>query len=257
MGGRFFHNDRGVALLIVLLVTALLIALVFEFAYGTRVSLRAAVNFRDSQRAYCLARSGVKVFLKYQELQEAIPQGEWGVVPMVSAGDTELRIRWEDERGKINITDVRDNAVTSGRLEKLFGLKSIDLAVLDKMKERAKEKGAFKLLSELHEVMSDEDFGKIRDFLTVNTSQTINIYTASEEVLKSAGVEDATIVAIMADKRNKQEKKPADYTLSAANFVTTSTIYKVYSYALIGSYIKQVEAVINRADSSVLYWRAL
>ena len=43
-------NERGVALIIVLLVTALLIALIFEFAYGTRISLRAAVNFRDSQR---------------------------------------------------------------------------------------------------------------------------------------------------------------------------------------------------------------
>ena len=52
-------NERGVALLIVLLVTALLLALIFEFAYGTRVSLRAAVNSRDSQRAYFLARSGV------------------------------------------------------------------------------------------------------------------------------------------------------------------------------------------------------
>ena len=56
---RKILNERGVALLIALLVTTLLIALVFEFAYGTRVSLRAAVNFRDGQRAFYLARSGV------------------------------------------------------------------------------------------------------------------------------------------------------------------------------------------------------
>ena len=56
---QFSRDDRGVALIIVLLVTALLIALIFEFAYGTRISLRATVNFRNSQRAYYLARSGV------------------------------------------------------------------------------------------------------------------------------------------------------------------------------------------------------
>ncbi len=60
------QSNRGIALLVVLLVTALLIALIFEFAYGTRVSLRGAVNFRNSQRAYFLARSGVAIFTRFK-----------------------------------------------------------------------------------------------------------------------------------------------------------------------------------------------
>src|SRR5512147_2488161 len=80
-------NQRGVALIIVLLVTALLIALIFEFAYGTRISLRAAVNYRDSQRAYFLARSGVFLFGKFKDLPELagiLPrQGEWAENPLV------------------------------------------------------------------------------------------------------------------------------------------------------------------------------
>ena len=59
--GRSRLNEHGVALIIVLLVTALLIALIFEFTYGTRVSLRAAVNYRNSERAHYLARSGVNM----------------------------------------------------------------------------------------------------------------------------------------------------------------------------------------------------
>jgi type II secretory pathway component PulK len=90
-------NDRGVALIIVLLVTALLIALIFEFAYGTRISMRSAVNFRDSQRAYYLARSGVKFAglllsdnLKKGKLQDQIEQRDWQVVPlMTGSNDTQ------------------------------------------------------------------------------------------------------------------------------------------------------------------------
>src|SRR5512139_2607372 len=90
MKGLLLRNDRGVALLIVLLVTALLVALVFEFAYATRVSLRAAVNFRDSQRAYYLARSGVNFagrflveYKKNGKLQDHLEQ-DWLPVPFVS-----------------------------------------------------------------------------------------------------------------------------------------------------------------------------
>lgn len=260
-----FHNDRGVALLIVLLVTALLIALIFEFAYGTRVSLRAAVNFRDSQRAYFLARSGVYAFAKSKDLRDSLPQGEWGVVPLISAGDTEVRIKWEDEMGKINITDVSTNQVTQTRLDSLFGLPGInvDVTIVNRMIDRVKEKGAFALITELHEIMSDEEFDKVRDYLTVYASNKINIYTASEVVLKSAGVSDLKIVLITEDGKNKAYKSPADYELSTSDFMAdgTGTRSKVYSYATVGNYTKQIEAVVQQATTgaspTILYWRAL
>jgi type II secretory pathway component PulK len=245
-------NNRGVALLIVLLVTALLIALVFEFAYATRVSLRAAVNFRDSQRAYFLARSGVNYFIKNAAyIKDNLPQNESAIVPFVSAGDTELRIKWEDEMGKINISD---NQITYDRLDSLFELKAVDHAVLDRMRETAKENGNFKLLSELHEVMSDEEFDKVKDYLTVYTGQLINIYTASEDVLKSAGVGDAAIITIIADRKNKTEKPVSEYGLNSANFTATSSISRVVSYATVGGYTKRVEAVTGGNQS---YWREL
>ena len=103
------RNDRGIALLIVLLVTALLIALVFEFAYATRISLNSAVNFRDSQRAYFLALSGsMPSKSNGQKLREIIPQGEWQPVPLI-ARDTQVMVKWEDESGKIKINDVEDD----------------------------------------------------------------------------------------------------------------------------------------------------
>lgn|SRR5574341_1600 len=255
-------NNRGVALLIALLVTALLVALVFEFAYGTRVSLRAAANFRDSQRAYYLARAGVNVFLKYRELQESTPQGEWSVAPVVSAGDTELRIRWEDEKGKINIKGYLTDVDTVAWLVELFRIAGVDQGVLDKIIDEFKGRQV-QMLGELHQAMSDEEFFKVSRYLTVSTGQKmVNVNTASEDVLKSMGIEPALIMPSRPYKATAdisgidaiQTKKgiPVKSSLDV-----TSDIYTVYSYATVGEYTRRVEAVVDRRNNSVSYWRSL
>jgi type II secretory pathway component PulK len=254
MGKRgIVHRDRGVALLIVLLVTALLIALIFEFAYGTRVSLRGAVNFRDSQRAYFLARSGVAIFTKFKELKDMVPQGEWGVVPIISAGDTEVRFKWEDERGKLNINDVNSTAsLTPDGVEQLFSQWQVSTAVLDQVKELRRKDGQLKLLSELRKVMSDEDYSKVAKFLTVSSDNKININTASEDVLNSVLVNNKVAVGMIVNNRkNKLIESLGDVGLTQsntpnnifANLVTTNGTLMVYSYATVGGYTKQVESI--------------
>ena len=96
------RNDRGIALLIVLLVTALLIALVFEFAYATRISLNSAVNFRDSQRAYFLALTGINAFKSQRpETARDAFRPEKHSRFLCSAKDDAVLFKWEDEKGKI------------------------------------------------------------------------------------------------------------------------------------------------------------
>ncbi len=261
------HNSRGVALLIALLVTALLIALIFEFSYGTRVSLRAAVNFRDSQRAYFLARSGVYAFAKYNDLKNLIPQGEWGVVPIISGGDTEVRIKWEDELGKIRISRIRKNESLNPSLKwmrQLFTNLTLDQDILDKI---ADSQMTFYLPTELHQVMNDEEFSKIERFVTTMPSSLssvyqININTASREVLEAMGITQAdTIVNALGRQQCTQVSEVKKYmdeqTFSNlfSNLTCTSTIYKVYSYATVGGYTQQVEAIIQGSNPS--YWRAL
>jgi len=251
------HNSRGVALLIVLLVTALLLALIFEFAYATRVSLRSAVNFRDSQRAYFLARSGMAIFSKFKELQETIPQGEWGVVPIISTGETMVRLRWEDEKGKVNINTV--NTTMGWVVEELFSQQKVGSDVLQRVETLRKE-GPFKLLSELHKAMPDEDYAKVARFLTVYSDNKININTASEEVLNSI-LKDNRVAAGMII--NSRKKKPIESlgevgltqqntkTEIIANLTTASDSRTVYSFATVGGYTKQIEAV------GASYWRVL
>ncbi len=279
-------KDRGVALIIVLLVTALLIALIFEFAYGTRISLRSAVNFRDSQRAYYLARSGVTFAglllsdnLMKGKLQDNIEQRDWQVVPiMTGSNDTELRVRWEDESGKINISSVikpRDQtsfsnpALTYNRLVILFTNRGVNQEILDRIDAwmTEQQRSSFYLLTEFHQFLSDEDFGKIQDAVTLANVTQINVNTASVDVLRSIGVETGMAQRIV-ERRNEEPFKTtqeiADFlgpsnTMAVGQLTTTSNVFKVNSYATVGGFTKQVEAVITRSTNgfTVNYWRTL
>ncbi len=239
------QSNRGIALLVVLLVTALLIALIFEFAYGTRISLRGAVNFRNSQRAYFLARSGVAIFTKFGQLKDMVPQGEWGVVPIISAGDTEVRFKWEDERGKLNVND----ALTLGWVEELFTQEGVSIAVVDQVKELRRTEGRFKLLSELRKVMSDEDYTKVARFLTVSSDSKININTASEEVLNSVLMNNRVAVGMIVNNRKEKPIESLDAVglnpSANPNLVTSNGTLMVYSYATVGGYTKQIESIGN------------
>jgi type II secretory pathway component PulK len=278
-GSAIPGNERGVALIIVLLVTALLIALIFEFAYGTRVSLRAAVNFRDSQRAAYLARSGINFAGRYlaSNLNTAATgsdgkyvdvEHDWQTNPLIP----ELKVKWEDESAKIKITDVQTNTNRQAMLRTLFENKGIDRVVLDRMMEGTSTINKMSLLTGLHRFMNDEDYEKVYPFLTVNPNvNNININTAPEEVLLSLGISPGAVSLIKGDREREPIKDVLSQTtirnvfipgttLLVSNFLTTTTDnFKVYSYATVGGYTKQVEAVITRSASgfTVNYWRAL
>jgi len=262
------RNDRGVALLIVLLVTALLIALIFEFSYATRISLNSAINFRDSQRAYFLARSGIYAFINYgDKLRDTyIPQGEWGVVPIISDGDTQVMIKWENEQGKIPISIVTRNNDAYGMLSQLFSLKQIDQSVLD---NQIAVKNNFYLASELHAILNkDEDYLKVAPYVTVSPvpARQININTASAEVLqslcRSLGKDDGVVGMIISQRSSKPYAKkeeipltPGMDSLVATYLDVASSYFTVYSYATVGGYTKQIDAIVKGKEIS--YWRAL
>lgn len=54
-------NQKGVALLLVLTITTLLAALLTQLSFSTLIDLRLAETFRDSTRAYYLAKGGLHV----------------------------------------------------------------------------------------------------------------------------------------------------------------------------------------------------
>lgn len=95
-GGGIPASARGVALILVLTVIAVLTALGVDFSYGSRVSLKLAENARDGLRAEYQARSAVnlaRLLLHFQKqldtaggqagaaLQRALQQGRPGTPP--------------------------------------------------------------------------------------------------------------------------------------------------------------------------------
>jgi len=89
------RSDRGAALLVVIVSTAILTAIAVDLAYSTRVSLLTAANARDELRAEYLARSGAqlsRLVLKLQkQLDDAVPPSAaalrvqiWSMVPITN-----------------------------------------------------------------------------------------------------------------------------------------------------------------------------
>lgn len=107
-------NQRGAVLLLVLVVVALLSALLSDWAFSTLVDLRLTETFRDSNRAYYLARGGVEVgrqLLRDDQNDYDVPTEMWGVgVPSYPVSDdATVSIMIVDEDSRFNLNRVVDN----------------------------------------------------------------------------------------------------------------------------------------------------
>lgn len=108
------RGNRGMALLIVLVVVAMLTALLSDLAFSTLVDMRLTETFRDSTRAYYLAKGGInagRMILQadtnsYDTLNELWSRG---VVNYPVADGSSISIQIEDQDGKLAI-----NGMVSG-----------------------------------------------------------------------------------------------------------------------------------------------
>jgi general secretion pathway protein K len=103
-------NERGMVLLMVLLVVTLLAVLLSEFAFSTLVDLRLAETFRDSARGYYLAKGGITVGRTFLILDKNgydapnDPAEIWGQgLPSYPVGDGYISISVEELSGKLNL----------------------------------------------------------------------------------------------------------------------------------------------------------
>jgi len=98
------------ALLLVLVVVALLSSLLTDLAFSTMVDMRLTETFRDSTRAYYLAKGGVnagRMILKfdtndYDSLKEAWSQG----VANYPVGEGAVSVTIEDQDGRLAINEL-------------------------------------------------------------------------------------------------------------------------------------------------------
>ena len=142
-------DERGVALLLALLVLTLLTALILEFDAEARREYRAAATFRDDYKASMLTRAAVQAMravLAQDLLREKMtgqkydaPTDIWGMpIKNYAIGDGFLTAQIKDETGKVNLNDL---ASTSGgeleqkkkvfRVRRLFELLKVSPNLVD------------------------------------------------------------------------------------------------------------------------------
>lgn len=110
-------NNRGMALLVVLVVIALLTSLLTELSFSTLVDLRLTETFRDTTRAYYLAKGGINAGRMIIQDDRNSYDGfdelwKLGVINY-PVGDGAVTVRIDDQDGKLGI-----NALVSGNTPK-------------------------------------------------------------------------------------------------------------------------------------------
>ncbi|MBI3353671.1 MAG: general secretion pathway protein GspK [Nitrospirae bacterium] len=264
-------DEKGVALIITLLVVTLLTALIVEFAYSARVNLSAAGNFRDKQKAYYLAKSGVNFIggMLKDNASKSKADDIDQMLPPVTVGDGIVSLKAFDESAKINIKDVKPtNKTARARLDRLFEIKGIGAYLLDGIFERE----SYSLVSELRLArgMTDEVYDKIENHLTVYGDGTgkININTADKIVLQSLNISEYTIQKIIEYRQKNRFKDAADLknnVVDISDAVIQSDIkfesnhYSVISTGTVNEVDSTIETVLWRksgAEITRLYWRS-
>ncbi|HEX9190908.1 MAG TPA: type II secretion system minor pseudopilin GspK [Candidatus Deferrimicrobiaceae bacterium] len=217
------RNDRGIALLVTLLVLVLVVALAYEiFHIGARAAQTGAYG-RDSIRCALLAEGGIgaaRVALRQDARDNAYDTLDeiWSrPAPPIDLGDGTARVTIEDEERKINLNRLvlpNGNAPDEQRLaifRRLLDDLGVDAAVADAVVDwldnddtprvggaesayylglpypyRAKN-DLFDTVGELRLVrgVTPKVFEALRPHVTVLSSGKVNLNTAPKEVLMS------------------------------------------------------------------------
>ncbi|HKZ56747.1 MAG TPA: hypothetical protein VJ024_03495 [Thermodesulfovibrionales bacterium] len=107
------NSEKGMALVLTLMILILITAMVVEFSYGVYTATSALYNWKDSQRLSFVSKSGITMAVKtisdipqaelYKYLEKKIP-----VENMSERFKGTLIIIAEDENSKINLNSLRN-----------------------------------------------------------------------------------------------------------------------------------------------------
>jgi general secretion pathway protein K len=238
------RNQKGFALVLTLVVTALMVAVTTELIHQVYVDTSLSRGFCDGQQASLLAESGAKTGLKL--LQSALSGQDYSpfITPMKQEDETgSIEITATEESGKINLNDLAGGDMDSdtGKALKRLG-KQLEIpenvwgALVDWLDsddlpgpggaetpyyqtQKPPYSASNKKLATLAELslvkgFTPEIIGRLRPFVTIYSAQTgspitvININTAPKEVLIAlSGRIDNSLAERIMDERRRQPFK--------------------------------------------------
>ena len=116
---RIFKSERGIALFLVLWVTALLTVIAGEFCYFVRTEANITRNFKEETQTYYIAMSGLSFAIGELVVNELVPRQvkapdgkeeqediRWRIntdIPAIPFGDGQFKVERENESGKVNL----------------------------------------------------------------------------------------------------------------------------------------------------------
>lgn len=115
-------NERGIVLVLVVIVITIISTIVVDFIFNTQVNYEISANSLSEMKAHYIAKSGVSVlsgtFIN-KDIEELAAAGrsiegimvenqeQWSFkIPMFPVGDGNVTIVVEDERGKLNLNSL-------------------------------------------------------------------------------------------------------------------------------------------------------
>ena len=242
--GSRFTNNRGMALVLTLLVVAILTALVVEFAYGVYVSTSALHNWETSQKLSVAARSAVKLGSRLISENNALHPsytypGLFEISQKIPFEDLDgtISIRIEDENAKFNVNTLghpylgfdkdKDPYKSFVRLLNALNLNTdiadrISYWISSSTDHRPHNGGSATKNANLDSVdelllipgIDREGYERLRPYVTIYSDNTININSADSPVLMSLSDSMTREMAdtIITYRANAPFEDPSDIT---------------------------------------------
>jgi general secretion pathway protein K len=294
--GGILHSQKGMALVLTLIVLALVTAMVTEFAHGVYTGTNSLYNWYDSQRLSVLSESGVnlaKVFVSdVLGSQDYTYPGSFEMdFQDVSKGfDAKITLRVEDENSKFNINSIiysngRLNEKAYNSFKRLLSNLSLDKNIADYIadwidpdsEERTNESEGWAKNAELYSIdelmlikgIDRDSYERLLPYVTVYGDGLININGAEKPVLMSLSDEISDELAQrIIDYRGtspfeetSQLQKVTGFNLSIYGPVSSRITVKgkyfyIKSSALSDGIKSIIEAVIG-TGRDIKYWREI
>jgi len=289
------NNQKGIALVVTLLVVALLTALVVEFSYGVYTGTNDLYNWRDAQRLSLMAKSGVNIAAKVLSSQEMRKQlNEPVEMPAENPfedfkGTVTLRIENEDAKFNMNaivpanenIGDENDMNIPLNCFRRLLHALKLDLTIADRVvdwidtnsearvadSETGAKNAAFNSVDELLLIhgISRKDYDTLLPYVTVSKRRDlliVNVNGAQAPVLQSL----SPLIKEEVAKQIINARKSSPLTASRFNdmsgtslgpqrIATEGTIFQIRSTASSGGVKRIIETVLDTSGNTIQYWK--
>lgn len=287
MKSRRNRKEEGFVLVLVLLIVALLMAMVVDFAYGIYVNMNGLNNLRTLEKLALQCSSLIESSsgLLRQGISSGVitPGAPEMEIPLEE--DVTLFFKIDDENGKFNVNymlnqDGTIETIHYKSFKRLLAALKLDEAIADKVADwmdrdsnpmpLGNEKGAKNALldsvAELKLFIPQTAYATLEPYITIYGEGGININTASVPVLMSLSeeIDEETANRVLTYREHQPfkyasdlQKVPGFETITAGflELITEkSSAYNLKARAEENGIKKMIEAVTD-TDGRILYWR--